>query len=218
MPSARALVGMLFAAWLFACDGSTPTQETEECRNYPLSFEENGVPFACELDQGGSVTLACASGVQLRSWQYANLADFVREPNVPTRLRAVSRTTTSGVPLGSFTQTLRTFEYDAQGRLSRRTRTGSGNLGTSVLDETRYTEWDGSGRPTEGEIESGGASAPVVLMYDDAQRLLDTSTGERVAQDADGNLLSEIEVFGVDQAFRSERQYRTTATRTVCLP
>jgi hypothetical protein len=209
---------MILSTWVLACDGSTPTEETEECRNYPLSFEENGTPFVCELAQGGSVTLACSGGVQLRSWQYSNLVDFVREPSISTRLRAVSRTTAGGVLLGSFTQTLRTFEYDSQGRLLRRIRSSSGSLGTLHLDETRYTEWDVSGRPTRGDIQSGVESANVVLMYDDSRRLLDTSTGERVVQDADGNLLSETEVFGADQAFRSERQYRTTATRSICLP
>jgi len=209
---------MLLSTSFLACDGSTPTEETEECRSYPLSFEENGTPFACELDQGANVTLTCASGLQLSSWQYSSLADFVREPNPPNRPRAVSRTTTGGALVGSFTQTLRSYEYDPQGRLLRRTRTSSGSLGSSLLDETLYTEWDASGRPTRGEIRSGVPSAPVLLTYDDAQRLVDTSTGERVSRDANGNLLSEIEVFGVDQAFRSERQYRTTATRSICLP
>jgi hypothetical protein len=217
-PSVRTLGGTLLATWLLACDGSTPTEETEECRIYPLSFEENGAPFACELDQGANVTLTCASGVQLSSWEYSSLADFVRESDPPNRIRALSRTTTGGVLVGSFTQTLRSYEYDRQGRLLRRTRTTEGNLGASLLDETRYTEWDASGRPTRGEIQSGMESAPVVLTYDDARRLVDTSTGERRSQDANGNLLSEIEVFGVKEAFRSEREYRTTATARVCLP
>ena len=218
MPSVGTLGGTLLATWLPACDGSTPTKETEECRSYPLSFEENGTPFACELERGANVTLLCSNGVQLRSWQYTNLVDFVREAGVPNRLRAVSRTTTSGVLLGSFTQTLRSYEYDPQGRLLQRTRTTEGNLGALLLDETRYSEWDVSGRPTRGEIQSSEETVLVLLMYDDAQRLLDTSTGERLVQDANGNPLSEIEVFGVEQAFRSERRYQTTATARVCLP
>ncbi len=211
MPRVRVLGG-IFWIGLLACDGSTPTEETGECRIYPISFEENGTPFVCQLEQGGNVTLSCAGGVQLSSWQYANLVDFVREAEVQNRIRAVSRTTTGGVLLGSFAQTLRSYEYDSQGRLLRRTRTTSGNPGALPLDETRYTEWDASGRPTRGEIQSGVESSPVLLTYDDAQRLLETSTGERVSRDTNGNLLAEIEVFGVDQPFRSERQYRTTAT------
>jgi YD repeat-containing protein len=157
--------------------------------------------------------------VLIRRWEYSSLTDFVREPSIPNRIRATSRTSTGGLLLVSFTETLRSYEYDAQGRLSRRNRTSSGNLGTFVLDETRYTEWDTSGRPTRGEILSGEVTGPVVLSYDDGRRLLETSTGEIVSLDGNGNLLSEVEVFGLGpDPFRSEREYRTTATARVCLP
>jgi YD repeat-containing protein len=219
IPSARALGGTLLATWLLSCDGSTPTEETEECRNYPLSFEENGVPFTCELDPGGIVVLTCASGTLIRRWEYSSLGDFVREPGTPNRIRAANRTSTGGLLLASYTETLRSYEYDPRGRLSRRTRTTSGSLGDFVLDETRFTEWDASGRPIRGEIQAGEESEPVVLTYDDGRRLLETSTGERVSQDGNGNLLSEVEIFGLGpERFRSEREYRTTATGRACIP
>ena len=45
------------------------------------------------------------------------------------------------------------------------------------------------------------------------------STGELASQDSDGNLLSEIEIFGLGpEAFRAERDYRKTTTRRACVP
>jgi hypothetical protein len=202
-----------------SCDDPGPTESTEECRDYASAFEENGTAFFCTLDQGGEVRLFCSAGVMTRSWRYASLADFVREPSIPNRIRAAERASMGGGLLTSFSQTVRSYEYDSQGRLARRTRTGASGLGTLVLDETRFTEWDSSGRPTRGEIQSGEETANVMLQYDDARRSLETSIGERVSRDAAGNLLDEVEVFGLGEgAFRAERAYRTTATSRICLP
>ena len=65
--------------WSIACDDSSPTDSTEECRDYASAFEENGTAFSCSLEQGGEVRLFCSAGVMTRSWRYASLADFVRE-------------------------------------------------------------------------------------------------------------------------------------------
>jgi hypothetical protein len=202
-----------------SCHEPGPTTHTEECRDYASAFEENGTAFSCTLDQGAEVRLFCSSDLTTRSWRYASLADFVREPSIPNRIRATERGSTGGGLLASFSQTVRSFEYDSQGRLALRTRTGASDLGTFVLDETRYSEWDASGRPTRGEIRSGEETAPVVLQYDDRSRSLETSIGERVSRDSAGNLIDEVEIFGLGEgAFRAEREYRTTATRQICLP
>jgi hypothetical protein len=202
-----------------SCHEPGPTTRTEECRDYASAFEENGTAFSCTLDQGAEVRLFCSSGLMSRSWRYASLADFVKEPSIPNRIRAIERVSSGGGLLASFSQTVRSLEYDSQGRLARRTRTGANNLGTFVLDETRYSEWDSSGRPTRGEIRAGEETADVVLQYDDPRRLLETSIGERVSRDPAGNLINEVEIFGLGAgAFRAERDYRTTATSRICLP
>jgi hypothetical protein len=201
-----------------SCDEPGPTNRTEECRDYASAFEENGTAFSCTLEQAAEVRLFCSSGVLTRSWRYASLADFVREPAIPNRIRATARETTGGALLASFSQTIRSFEYDSLGRLASRTRTGAGALGTFVLDETRYTEWDSSGRPTRGEIRSADDMAAVVLHYDDPRRSAETSTGERTSRDSSGNLIHEVEVFGLGTAaFRAEREYRTRSTNRICL-
>ncbi|HSF20384.1 MAG TPA: hypothetical protein VLK65_33030 [Vicinamibacteria bacterium] len=218
MTSVRVLV--LFASiGALSCGGSSPTDETPTCRTYPLSFEENGTPFTCRLETGARVTLSCAAGTLNRDWEYANLADFIGEAAVPNRLRVESRRTTAGALLGSFTTTIRFYEYDGQQRLTRRVRTSSNSLGTFELDDARYSQWDAEGRPTRGEIRAGELSAGVSLSYDDGQRRLEASTGERVVVDRNGNILNEVEVFGLGpDPFRFERDYVITATERACLP
>ncbi|HXV59729.1 MAG TPA: hypothetical protein VEK15_03480 [Vicinamibacteria bacterium] len=218
MTSVRVLV--VFASiGALSCGGSSPTEETPTCRTYPLGFEENGIPFTCQLETGARVTLSCAAGTLSRHWEYANLADFIAEAAVANRLTVESRRTTAGALLGSFTTTVRSYEYDGQRRLTRRVRTSSNSSGTFELDDTRYTQWDAQGRPTQGEIRAGELSAAVSLSYDDGQRRLETSTGERVVVDRNGNAVNEVEVFGLGpDPFRVERDYVITATDRACLP
>lgn len=217
-PGKIVLVALALACTL-SCGRSSPTDATQTCRNYPRALEENGALFTCELNQGGTVVLACSLGAETRRWEYASLADFVEEASVLHRARWNTRTTTSGVLLGSFASTVRVLEFDPQGRLSRRVRTTSSQLGTFVLDDTVYSRWDGRGRPTRGEVTSGDLSDAVVLTYDDAVRRVESSLGEHLVVDANGNPVDEVEVFGLGQdPFRRERTYRTTETVRLCLP
>lgn len=218
MSSYRSLVFSLSLVLPFSCGGSFPTAETDACRNYPRAFEEDGALFTCQLDQGGAVALMCARGADTRRWEYPSLSAFIREASVPNRPQWTSRTTTSGALLGSFTSTVRSLEYDSQGRPSRRVRSSSSQLGTFVLDDTIYSQWDARGRPTRGDVTSGDLSDSVSLAYDDAARRVETSLGEHLVVDTNGNPVDEVEVFGLGpEPFRRERSYRTTATERVCL-
>jgi hypothetical protein len=180
------------------------------------SMSENGTAFTCAFEEG-IATLRCSSGAFLeRTWEYADVEDFISEASAPNRILA-QRRTSSGGALGSFAVTETEYRYDAQGRLLERIRTGEGPAGSQPLDTVRYTEWDGVGRPSAGTLTGPGGSESLTLLYDDAALRVEVSNGESARQDPNRNPLSEVFVFGTGSSqARFERTYQILNVSEIC--
>lgn len=197
------------------CD-SSPTDESGDCRRYMTSMSENGTAFTCAFEEG-IATLRCSSGpFSERTWEYADVGDFISEVSAPNTILA-QRRTSSGGALGSFAATETEYRYDAQGRLLERIRTGESPAGSQTLDTVRYTAWDGRGRPTAGSLTGAGGSENLTLRYDDAALRMEVSNGESSFQDANGNPSREVFVFGTGSTqARFERAYQVLGVAEIC--
>jgi hypothetical protein len=140
----------------------------------------------------------------------------VHEADVPNRILALDRVT---VGCGTFVTTgcnnnRVKFAYDAQGRLVRRERSWSHSLGGSgTIDVITYTAWDRHGRPTQGQVEKDGETAPLTIVYDDVRRIAEASNGELVEQDIYGNVIRETQTQD-ESTF--ETLYMIEAFQDVC--
>jgi hypothetical protein len=197
------------------CD-SSPTDESGDCRRYMTSMSENGTTFACGFERDTAI-LRCSNGAFLeRTWEYADVDDFISEVSAPNRVLARTRTSSGGA-LGSFASTVTEYRYDDGGHLLERVRVGASPLGSETLDTVRYTAWDALGRPTAGTLSSLGGSEDLTLRYDDASRQMEASNGELSRQDANGNPLREVFVFGAGSSDpRFERAYEILALEDIC--
>jgi hypothetical protein len=197
------------------CD-SSPTDESGDCRRYMTSMSENGVAFACGFERDTAI-LRCSSGVFFeRTWEYADVDDFISEVSAPNRILARTRTSSGGA-LGSFASTVTEYRYDDGGRLLERVRIGASPAGSETLDTVRYTAWDALGRPIAGSVSGPGGSEDLTLRYEDASRQMEASNGELSRQDAYGNPLREVFVFGTGSSdARFERAYETLALGEIC--
>jgi hypothetical protein len=111
-----------------------------------------------------------------------------------------------------------TNSFDANGRL-----TGSTHVRPSGRTLTRYTAWDGSGRPTAGTVESATQSSQVTIAYDDAARTstITTNTGSLLitgtqTYDVNGNPRLYTQRSNLDTAV-STTTTTPTASASVCL-
>ncbi|HEY7819567.1 MAG TPA: hypothetical protein VIG29_15190 [Vicinamibacteria bacterium] len=197
------------------CD-SSPTDESGDCRRYMTSMSENGTAFSCVFERG-TATLRCSSGPFLeRTWEYADIDDFISEVSAPNRILARVRSSSGGA-LGSFARTETEYRYDTQGRLLERVRVGASPVGSETLDTARYTAWDALGRPTAGIVTGPAGSENLILRYDDASWQMEASSGESSRQDANGNPLREVFVFGTGSSeARFERAYEILAVGEIC--
>jgi hypothetical protein len=198
------------------CD-SSPTDESGDCRRYMTSMSENGTAFTCAFEEAAA-TLRCSSGAFLeRTWEYADVDDFISEVSAPNRILARTRSSSSGGVLGSFAITGTEYRYDHGERLVERVREGASPTGSETLDTLRYTAWDALGRPTAGTVSGPGGSEDLTLRYDDASRRMETSSGESSQQDANGNPLREVFVFGTGSGqARFERTYQILGVAEIC--
>jgi hypothetical protein len=150
------------------------------------------------------------------TWSYRSQLDFVHEADVPNRILALDRVT---VGCGTFVTTgcnsnRVKFDYDAQGRLVHRERSWSHSLGGSgTTDVVTYTAWDRHGRPTQGQVEKDGQTAPLTIVYDDLRRIAEASNGELFEQDIYGNVIREAQTQG-ESMF--ETLYTIDALQEVC--
>jgi YD repeat-containing protein len=173
--------------------GSSTTPSTTSCRTYAAN--QSGVTNTggasittgetCQFSTGSN-QLACTltistCGAVSFSVQYASRSDFVNEVSViPPKILAQSQLTAPnacGIGNG-------TYSYDAQNRLTTYTMNGV----------TIYSAWDGSGRPTSGEVVGGPTET---YTYNDAARtttLVQVTAGQTATTiytyDTNGNLLS----------------------------
>ena len=170
-----------------------PTAPSRSCRMWPLYLVIGAQPFTCyaELPR-----LSCNGiPINMAMWVYRSEVDFFSEAAIPNHVLAQSREIigcVGGMP-GCGTSLVK-FDHDAQGRLVRRERSWSPQWheGGGVADVTSYTAWDRYGRPTQGQVEQGGRTEPVTIVYDDVRRIAQASNGELVEQDAFGNVLREV--------------------------
>jgi YD repeat-containing protein len=192
---------------------SSHIEGTKVCRHYPIAFSQDGTAYACSFDGGHA--LLCNGPQVVQQWIYAGPEDFVLEPQVPNRILAQTRT----VEFLGMVNTSRTFEtfyrYDGAGRLIGRRRHEMDVTRDFDVEVVEYTAWDTVGRPTAGTIQSPDGTGPVTLTYDDAARRMDSSNGESVTQDVNGNVVRETTVFGFGPAGTS--QYSITRTADFCL-
>jgi hypothetical protein len=211
----RHALSLLLLLSMEGCD-SSPTDESGDCRRYMTSMSENGVTFACGFERD-TATLRCSNGAFLeRTWEYADVDDFITEVSAPNRILARTRTSSGGA-LGSFASTVTEYRYDDGGRLLERVRVGASPVGSETLDTVRYTAWDALGRPTAGSVPGPAGSENLTLRYDDPSRQMEASSGESSQQDANGNPLREIFVFGAGSSeARFERAYQILAVGEIC--
>ena len=211
----HALSLLLLLLPLPGCD-SSPTDASGDCRRFMTSMSENGVTFACDFERD-TATLRCSNGAFLeRTWEYADVDDFISEVSAPNRILARTRTSSGGA-LGSFASTGTEYRYDDGGRLLERVRVGASPVGSETLDTVRYTAWDALGRPTAGSLTGPAGSENLTLRYDDPALRVEVSNGESTLQDANGNPSREIFVFGTGSSqARFERAYQILAVAEIC--
>ena len=183
---------------LAGCSHDGSTAPTRPCRKWPLRYTTGGRTFNCKALP--PTTPSCSAfPISLEiTWSYRSQFDFVHEADVPNRILAQSQTTQgcgTFVTTGCNTNIVK-FDYDAQSRLVRRERSSSHSFGGGVgsgatIDVVTYTAWDPRGRPTQGQVEKDGQTAPLTIAYDDVRRIAETSDGELVEQDAYGNVVRE---------------------------
>jgi hypothetical protein len=196
MRALAVILALPFAA-SYGCSRG-PAEPSPACRTWPLRYSDGRRTFACD---GSSTSPSCSAfPVNLTiAWSYRSPSDFVREADVPNRVRALGQ---SSHGCGTFVTTgcntdSTAYEYDSEGRLARRERSWSHTLGgRGTIDVVTYSAWDRRGRPTQGRIEAGGQETPLSIAYDDARRIAEASNGELVEQDAYGNVVREVLVRG----------------------
>jgi hypothetical protein len=203
---------------LSGCGGAGPTEPSRSCRRYATGVIVNSAPGTCSLD---ATMYRCNIGGSLREWSYRNLSDFILESNTPNRVLAAGRQTSGGTLLGSTYSWTTTYTYDARGRLSGRGRQRSNAFGSWLVDTITYTGWDPFNRPIVGELSVPDVdptvpmptlnTMPLSITYDDAARVMQTSNGEFVQRDQDGNIVKEVE-FSDDP----ETDYVVTGSATAC--
>jgi hypothetical protein len=190
----RALVPLALLVVVIPGCSDSPSAPKPACRKWPLRYSSGGATFTC--DPSPALPSCSAFPINRRvTWSYRSQSDFVHEADVPNRVLALEKSTQgcgTFVTTGCSTNTVK-YEYDAQGRVVRRERSWSQSLGAGVtLDIATYTTWDRRGRPTQGRIETNGASAPLTIVYDDTRRTAQASNGDLVEQDPYGNVIREV--------------------------
>lgn len=216
---ARLLV-VTAAGLAVGCDnpaGSSP--EPSDCRRAPAVLDVNGTRHRCSFGGG---TFSCSAGISAtRQTTWGSVDDFVREKHVVGLILAREHRTTSNSLGGGSASTTSLYEHDAEGRLFRRTRTGTSAIGGSraseVYDVTTFTTWDALGRPTRAIVRDAEDEEEVSMSYDEAARLTRWSNGELVRQDQDGNVLVHIRVFRTSRrSFRHVEEITVLASTEVC--
>jgi hypothetical protein len=199
-----------------SCGGS-PAAPSRSCRRWVFQFQENGGSvYTCSPDV---LRPRCSDSRTSIEWSYAAVADFVREPQVKNRIRALTETRTG---CGSFaylgcTTTQTEYAYDGEGRLLTRRRTPASSLGgEGTPDVTTYLAWDRSLRPTRAVLEVEGEREEFSIAYDDALSTTTASNGEARGLDGNGNLVREVVKRGVGDHPTFEREIRVLSTQEVC--
>jgi hypothetical protein len=206
---------------LAGCSNGGPATPSRPCRKWTLRYSTGGVPFACVASPTAPSCSAVPIDYNLTiTWSYRSQSDFVHEADVPNRILALSRIT---LGCGTFVTegcntSLVKFAYDAQSRLVRRERSSSHNFGAGEIsggafDVVTYTAWDRHGRPTQGQLQKDGQTAPLTVIYDDIRRRAQASNGELVEQDTHGNVIREVEIRAGSSY---ETLYTIEALQDVC--
>lgn len=192
-----------------------PAAPSRSCRKWPLRYSNGGMTLTCNADPMAPSCSAFPSYLTI-TWSYRSRFDFVHEADVPNRILALGRTT---VGCGTFAYMgcntgLVKFDHDSQARLVRRERSSRHSLGGGrTIDVVTYTAWDRHGRPTQGQVEKDGQTAPLTIVYYDVQRIAQASNGELVEQDIYGNVIREALIQG-ESTF--ETLYTIEAFQEVC--
>lgn len=175
------------------CTRDLPSSSSRRCRRYATTVEVGGYTRTYALNGSANTygwgTRSCAQ----EGRRYASLSDFIEEAQVPNRTRA-SETFLYNYcgMLNSSGASSRTYTYDDQDRLVASAGTSQwGYASVPGVSATKYTAWDGRGRPLSGTILRGGTAIDFSIVYDDSARSMTTSyeDGEEsyVQQDAYGN-------------------------------
>lgn len=130
-------------------------------------------------------------GTITQTSRFASRSDFVDEASTnPPRTLSLGTTTVTTVGGLSLTNTA-TNSYDGQRRLVATIIASTPPLGDVSLT---YSAWDASGRPTAGVMTTPGATFPMSISYDAANRSATRNTGLNVCtvtHDANGIIIRE---------------------------
>jgi hypothetical protein len=150
-----------------------------------INFNGNKADIVGSFDSGTlEYLLADPTNPQTSErYQYSSVADFVAEAKVVGKTLYVKGPGTDHLES--------TFEYDSSKRLVRDVNTNN--------DETLYTAWDSSGRPTTAlanYVSHGLTAVPMDISYDDVARTRTWVIRTASTRGADWTNISTYDTYG----------------------